>query len=73
MNNHGSALREYVSYEEALKIILAETNASSSEVIPISNLLGRVIAQDIYAREDLPAGDIASRDGFAVSRRMAIA
>ena len=54
-------------YDEALKSALqAFPQKASYELIPISEALGRRIAEDIYAPFDMPRKNIAFYDGYAV-------
>ncbi|HGZ70265.1 MAG TPA: molybdopterin molybdenumtransferase MoeA [Nitratifractor sp.] len=55
-----------VSYEEALESALAAMQGSQEvESVTIDRALGRVLAEDIYARRDLPPFDNSAMDGFA--------
>ena len=57
-------------FEEALSRILAlGTPALSVERVPIEDLDGRVLAEDLVARADLPGFDYSSMDGYAVRTR----
>ena len=58
-----SALR---NVDEALQDILSQIKPLDTEVIPIINARGRVLATDIVAPFDLPPFDNSSMDGFAV-------
>ena len=57
-----------VSREEALVRLAGHLAAPSlgTEHLPLSSVLGRVLAQDIVAREDLPPFDRSTMDGYAV-------
>jgi molybdopterin molybdotransferase len=57
-------------FEEALARILAlGTPVLSSEVIPLEDAEGRVLAEDLVASVDLPSFDYSSMDGYAVATR----
>ena len=57
-----------VSREEAMKRIAGHiaSPALRTERLPLSSTLGRVLAQDIIAAEDLPPFDRSTMDGYAV-------
>jgi molybdopterin molybdotransferase len=52
--------------EAALKTILSAVPPLDSERVPVREALGRVLAQDITARRDVPPWDNSSVDGYAV-------
>ena len=57
-------------FEEALARILAlGTPVLSSEVVPLEDAEGRVLAEDLVAAGDLPPFDYSSMDGYAVATR----
>lgn len=55
-----------ISVEEALSIILSQIKVMGTERVDITSSLGRVIAEDIYARRDNPPWDNSAMDGYAV-------
>ncbi|HKY29437.1 MAG TPA: hypothetical protein VJM12_15980, partial [Pyrinomonadaceae bacterium] len=55
-----------ISIAEAIQIVQEHTNLLESEAIPLSNALGRYLAQDIIADSDLPPFNRAQMDGYAV-------
>ncbi|CRG83794.1 Gephyrin [Talaromyces islandicus] len=56
-----------LSVDEALKIIANETPEPSIIEVPIdSNLVGSVLAEDVYAKEAVPAYRASIVDGYAV-------
>lgn len=57
-------------FEEALARILAlGAPVLSSEVVPLEDAEGRVLAEDLVAPVDLPAFDYSAMDGYAVRTR----
>lgn len=50
----------------ALKIILDTVRSIGSEYVPLTDALSRVLAEDIYADEDIPGFDNSAMDGYAV-------
>ncbi|MBI5631276.1 MAG: molybdopterin molybdotransferase MoeA [Elusimicrobia bacterium] len=55
-----------ITPEEALRLILENTARLSAESVPLADSVGRVLAEDIYSKEDLPPFDNSAMDGFAV-------
>ena len=57
-----------ITYEEALKITLSNLNPTSkSEYVSLLDALGRVCAQDVTCRKNLPSYNNAALDGFAIA------
>jgi len=56
------------SVDEALKVWLAawSTNGLRQVVLPLNDVCGRVLAEDIVAMDDLPCFDRSAMDGYAV-------
>ncbi|MGC2492458.1 MAG: hypothetical protein WA410_06405, partial [Candidatus Binatus sp.] len=55
-----------VSADQALQIVLENVVPLGVERIPILEALGRVLAEDIASRRDIPGFDNSAMDGFAV-------
>lgn len=55
-----------LTVKKALKIILDHTKILGNEEIHISESLGRILAEKIYADADSPPFDKSSMDGFAI-------
>jgi len=55
-----------ISYEEALGIILAESTVLARSSVPLQDAAGRVSAETLFARLDVPAFANAAMDGYAV-------
>ena len=55
-----------LSVEEALQSIYAAVSPKASELIPIENALGRVVAHHLIATHNLPPYDNSAMDGYAV-------
>ncbi len=55
-----------VSVEEALGMILAEAQVLPSEMVPLLDAPGRVLAQDVVASVDIPSVDNSAMDGYAL-------
>jgi len=57
---------EMLSVSEAQQIILNRFQPCGPEVVPLLESLGRVLAQDVFAQDDLPPFDNSAMDGYAV-------
>ncbi|MDQ3635696.1 MAG: molybdopterin molybdotransferase MoeA [Acidobacteriota bacterium] len=55
-----------IPISEAKKIVKNETFSLQNESVQISNVVGRILAEDIFADMDLPPFDRSQMDGFAV-------
>jgi len=55
-----------IPINQAIQIILQQTNALGDEDVPLSQSLNRVLAEDVVADTDLPPFDRAQMDGYAV-------
>jgi len=56
-----------ISREEAIKRIMSSVKpVERTETVPIEESSGRVLAEDIIAKEDVPPFDRAAMDGYAV-------
>ncbi|MCC5913342.1 MAG: molybdopterin molybdotransferase MoeA [Balneolaceae bacterium] len=57
--------REYISVDDALKIIRSESRPhSKSESVPVKESLSRVLAEELPAQRDVPRFDNSAMDGF---------
>jgi molybdopterin molybdotransferase len=59
-------LKTMISVEQAERIILAEHRDYGKELLPLSDAMGRVLAQDIYADRDFPPYHRVTMDGIAI-------
>jgi len=55
-----------ISVSEAQQRILAAFEPLAAEVVPVSEGLGRVLAEDLAARVTQPPADVSAMDGYAV-------
>ncbi len=56
-----------VTVEEGLKLVHENVPAVTTEILPIEEAIGRVAAEKVHARFDLPRFDNAAMDGYAVT------
>jgi molybdopterin molybdotransferase len=62
-------MREGVSVEEAVALILEETPILGAETIAAAEAAGRVLAEPIVSTRRHPPADCSAMDGYAVRRR----
>ena len=55
-----------ISIDEARERVLAAVEPLDAETVELPDTLGRVLAEDVAAGEDLPPFDASAMDGFAV-------
>jgi molybdopterin molybdotransferase len=60
------ASQEYLTVAEALSLVLNGMAVLAAELIPIDDVLGRVLAAPITAQDNLPPFANSSMDGYAV-------
>jgi len=59
-------MQEYISFEEARKIVLREANEYQNECVSIHDTLYRTLGENIISRESIPPFDNSAMDGYAV-------
>lgn len=55
-----------LSFDEARKIIFDHISRTAAEEIPLTEVLGRVLAENVVADLDIPPYDNSAMDGYAV-------
>ncbi len=63
-------MKTFISFEEALELTLANVSAGETEMLPLDQLTGKILAEDIVARVDSPSSTSslrASRTGDGAS------
>ena len=58
-----------ISVQEALRIILDNTQDFGVEEVPFLDAIGRVLKEDIFADRDFPPFNRVAMDGIAVNHR----
>jgi len=53
-------------FEDARSLVLEYARPPAPETVALRDALGRVLAEEVYAAEDVPAFDNSAMDGFAV-------
>ena len=60
-------MRNFINYEESLnKLNSLNIKANSKEKLFLMNAIGRVLAEDIVAKENSPAFETSGMDGYAI-------
>lgn len=55
-----------ISYDDAVQMVLQNTDVLEAEEKPLLDCVGRVSAEDVHADISLPQSDISGPDGYAV-------
>lgn len=63
---NGALFDQMIPVEDAIKIVDRETRLLEAEAVPLSDAVGRVLAEDIVADSDMPPFDRSQMDGYAV-------
>lgn len=56
----------YTRLDDALRVVLSRTKRLGSEVVAFDRALGRVLAEDVTSKFDVPPFDRSAVDGYAV-------
>jgi molybdopterin molybdotransferase len=59
-------MKTLIGFEEALDLTLANVPAGETEILPLNQLTGKILAENIVARVDSPSGTSSRKDGYAV-------
>ncbi|NLW36499.1 MAG: molybdopterin molybdenumtransferase MoeA, partial [Syntrophorhabdus aromaticivorans] len=54
-----------ISYDDAVQMVLKNTDVLEAEEKPLLDCVGRVSAEDVHADISLPQSDISGPDGYA--------
>src|SRR5919204_3940751 len=57
---------DLIDIASARELVLAAVRPLGSERVPVGEALGRVLAEDLSAEDDLPPFDSSAMDGYAV-------
>ena len=55
-----------LSVEDAQAKVMAEIVTGAAEPIPLDEILGRILREDVNAPRDMPPADNSAMDGYAV-------
>jgi molybdopterin molybdotransferase len=59
-------MKNFVGFNEALDLTLSSVPSTETEALPLGELTGRILSEDIVAKVDCPSVDSSLRDGYAV-------
>jgi len=59
-------MKTFIGFKEALDITLANVSVGHSEILPLSRLAGRILAENITSLVDCPSISSSRKDGYAV-------
>lgn len=59
-------MRTFISFQEALEAVLAAGRLTEPETIEVELSIGRIVAADVEAHENMPSFVSSAMDGFAV-------
>jgi molybdopterin molybdotransferase len=59
-------MKKFIGFEEALNLTLSNVSTIGTEILPLEHLVGRVLAEDVFARVDCPSRSTSRKDGYAV-------
>ena len=62
-------MKTFIGFKEALDLTLASVPICATEILPLSQLTGRILAEDIVAQVDCPSLSTSRKDGYAVSSK----
>ncbi|MCL4303717.1 MAG: molybdopterin molybdotransferase MoeA [Anaerolineae bacterium] len=57
---------QLISFKQALQLTLSTITPLDAETVPLSGLVNRVAASDLYALVNAPASDVSLKDGYAI-------
>jgi len=59
-------MQTFIGFQEALEITLANVSAGPTNILALSRLTGRFLAENVTARVDCPSISSSRKDGYAV-------
>lgn len=59
-------MKTFIGFDEALELTMGNVSTGEIEVLPLAQLTGRIVAEDIYSRVDSPSSTSSRKDGYAV-------
>jgi len=59
-------MKTFISFDEAFDLTLANVAPGEAEVLPLDQLNGKIMAEDIVAKVDSPSVTTSRKDGYAV-------
>ena len=59
-------MKTFISFDEALDLTMTHVDPGETEILPLDQLLGKILAEDIVAKVDSPSVTTSRKDGYAV-------
>ena len=59
-------MKTFIGFKEALDLTLSNVSVGKTEFLPLRQLPGRILAEDVVARVDCPSISSSRKDGYAV-------
>ncbi|MGD9042821.1 MAG: molybdopterin molybdotransferase MoeA [Desulfobacterales bacterium] len=59
-------MKTFISFDEALELTLAQVDPGEAEILPLDQLTGKILAEDMVAKVDSPSVTTSRKDGYAV-------
>ena len=59
-------MKTFISFDEALDLTLAHVSPIETEVLPLDQLTGKILSEDMVAKVDSPSVTTSRKDGYAV-------
>ena len=67
-------MKTFIGFTEALQLTLANVHLAGVESLPLNELSGRILSEDLFSKVDCPSVDASLKDGYAVkSQEIALA
>ena len=61
-----TSMKTLISFKEALRLTLSNVYAGSNEILPLHQLIGKILSEDIVSKVDCPSISSSRKDGYAV-------
>jgi molybdopterin molybdotransferase len=59
-------MKTFISFDEALDLTLAHVFPGQTEILPLDQLTGKILSEDMVAQVDSPSVTTSRKDGYAV-------
>jgi molybdopterin molybdotransferase len=59
-------MQTFIGFEKALDLTLSNVTVGKTETLPLRQLVGKILAEDVVARVDCPSVSSSRKDGYAV-------
>ena len=59
-------MRTFIGFKDALDLTLSNVSVGKTEFLPLRQLMGRILAEEVVARVDCPSISSSRKDGYAV-------